>query len=547
MGIKVAAHPELSGTPTQFESAMDQHKKSVETARQTLIQLAKSRIAPTPDNYRKVYTAINGETVADSTSTIGQLLGNVLKEVSTQQPHYATSIHHILSQLEGQNWRSLDTALRQLLAHLPSPDSSHSHFQTPSTQQDISDIMTLWRNMLIRTLDLVIIPQLKELPEAQSRATALLEATQRAQHRDEILALEDALKNILFNLEMHLDSQSQLQLRLLQLLRLLLVSMEALVLEERWLQGPTTAIRDILTQPLNVDSLAKAEDTLKDLIFMQGQLRPGLIEAKKTLKKMAEIFVTQLSEITVATDEYQTKLQGYREEISHSDEIQDLNHVLHCLLEDTQAISTITQNSRNEILDAQNKVREAEKQIYELTLQLDHINEIAHEDYLTGTLNRRGMDEALLREFNRADRFGMPLSIAMMDIDHFKQINDNMGHATGDQALAHLASVIKEALRTTDVIARYGGEEFIILLPGTTEQDAISVITRAQRELTRNIFLHNDSHVLITFSAGVAQRQENEAADSIIGRTDKALYQAKNSGRNRVIGASNLDKPISPQ
>lgn len=527
---------------------MDQHKKSVETARQTLIQLTKSRIAPTPDNYRKVYNTIDGQADIDSSPAVNQLLGNVLKEVSVQQPHYTASINHLLKQLEAQNWLTLESALRQLLAKLPaSGEDSPRHASQAASSIDLAEVTTLWRNMLVRTLDLVIIPQLKDLPESQARATNLLTVARQAQSREDILALEDALKNILFSLEMHLDSQSQLQLRLLQLLRLLVVSMEALVLEEQWLQGPTTAVREILSQPLNTDSLAKAEDTLKDLIFMQGQLRPGLIEAKKTLKKMAEIFVTQLSEITVATDDYQTKLQHYREEISHSDKIQDLNHILSRLLEDTQTISTITQHSRSEILEAQNKVREAEKQIYELTLQLDHINEIAHEDYLTGTLNRRGMDEALLREFNRADRFGMPLSIAMMDIDHFKQINDNMGHATGDQALAHLASVIKEALRTTDVIARYGGEEFIILLPGTTEKDAISVITRAQRELTRNIFLHNDSHVLITFSAGVAQRQEGEAADSIIGRTDKALYRAKNSGRNRVIGASNLDTPTPPQ
>ncbi|WP_088177772.1 GGDEF domain-containing protein [Methylobacillus glycogenes] len=130
----------------------------------------------------------------------------------------------------------------------------------------------------------------------------------------------------------------------------------------------------------------------------------------------------------------------------------------------------------------------------------------------------------------------------MMDIDHFKQINDSMGHATGDQALAHLASVIKESLRATDVIARYGGEEFIILLPGTAEKDAISVITRAQRELTRNFFMHDNNRVLITFSAGVAERRSGEAADAVIGRTDRALYRAKNSGRNRVIGADNMEQ-----
>lgn len=511
------------------------------------MQLAKSRIEPTPDNYRKVYNAIDGRASADASSTVGQLLGKVLAEVGAQHPHHESAVRAIIFQIEKQNWTELEEALRKLFVNLPLPTAiRHTNYHVES--EDQIDMITLWRDMLVKTLDLVVVPQLKDVPEAQSRANQLLEEARQAQSRESILALESSLKNILFSLEMHLDSQSQLQLHLLQLLRLLVVSMEALVLEEKWLQGPTAAVREILTQPLNIESLAKAENTLKDLIFMQGQLKPGLIEAKRTLKKMAEIFVIQLAEITEATDDYQAKLQSYREEISHSDEIQDLNQVLSRLLEDTQVISSITQRSRTEIIEAQSKVREAEKQIYELTLQLDHINEIAHEDYLTGTLNRRGMDEALIREFNRADRFGMPLSIAMMDIDHFKQINDNMGHATGDQALAHLASVIKESLRATDVIARYGGEEFIILLPGTTEKDAISVITRAQRELTRNFFMHDNNRVLITFSAGVAERLSGEDADSIIGRTDQALYHAKKSGRNRVIGARSLnsEEPVPP-
>lgn len=519
---------------------MDQHNKAVETARQTLLQLSKSRIAPTPDNYRKVYNSINGQTAVDSSPALEQLLNKLLTEVGTQQPCHRLEINSILMKIEKQEWSDLETPLRQLLTILSAPTNSQEiHAHQPGFSVS-PDVVILWRNMLVKTLDLIVVPQLKDLPEVQTRAAALLQSARQAQAREDILALETALKEILFSLEMQLDGQGQLQLQLLQLLRMLIVSLETLAVEEHWLQGPIAAVRETLSQPLSIDSLSKAEDTLQDLIFMQGQFRPGLIEAKKTLKKMAEIFVTQLAEVTVATDDYQAKLQHYREEISHSDDIRALNNVVSRLLEDTQIISTLTQHSHDKIVETQTRIREAEKQIYELTLQLDHINEIAFEDHLTGTLNRRGMDEALLREFQRADRFGMPLSIAMMDIDHFKQINDTLGHTTGDHALAHLATVIKESLRTTDVIARYGGEEFIILLPGTVEKDAISVIIRAQRELTRNIFLHNDSHILITFSAGVAERETGESVDSLIGRTDRALYVAKNSGRNRVVGASTM-------
>ena len=125
-----------------------------------------------------------------------------------------------------------------------------------------------------------------------------------------------------------------------------------------------------------------------------------------------------------------------------------------------------------------------------------------------------------------------------MDIDHFKKLNDSLGHDTGDEALAHLAHVTKAALRPTDVLARYGGEEFVIILPDTPVAEGVQVMTRVQRELTRNFFLHRNERVLITFSAGVAERLAGEEAAETTKRADAALYHAKHSGRNRVVAAA---------
>jgi diguanylate cyclase len=126
----------------------------------------------------------------------------------------------------------------------------------------------------------------------------------------------------------------------------------------------------------------------------------------------------------------------------------------------------------------------------------------------------------------------------MIDIDHFKKINDSMGHSVGDVALAHLAKVVKSVLRNTDVLARYGGEEFLILLPGSKQDDAVKVIAGVQRNLTKNFFLHEKEHVLITFSAGVAERKTGETIDDVLPRADAALYVSKKAGRNRVTGAT---------
>jgi diguanylate cyclase len=194
--------------------------------------------------------------------------------------------------------------------------------------------------------------------------------------------------------------------------------------------------------------------------------------------------------------------------------------------------------SRDELEQAHRQVKEAEEKILQLETELDQVSELVHEDHLTGTLNRRGMEDAFARELSRADRLKAPMCVSMLDIDHFKRLNDTFGHDAGDEALIHLVRVTKEALRPTDVIARFGGEEFVIILPETGIDEAVKVMTRVQRHLTKNFFMHDNQRLLITFSAGVALRGMGEGAESMISRADKALYQAKEAGRNRVIPAA---------
>ena len=156
---------------------------------------------------------------------------------------------------------------------------------------------------------------------------------------------------------------------------------------------------------------------------------------------------------------------------------------------------------------------------------------------LTGALNRKGLDEALNREVSAMRRKDTALCVALLDIDNFKKLNDSLGHATGDQALAHLATVARDSMRPQDTLARYGGEEFVILLPDTPLDRGVEAMTRLQRELTKNFFLAGSEKVLITFSAGVAQVGVDEESGDAIKRADRAMYTAKRAGKNRVFGA----------
>ncbi len=401
-----------------------------------------------------------------------------------------------------------------------------------------------WREMMLKTFDLVLIPHLEDLPEIQEKAQALLERLRKSTTEAGLMQHAQDLKSVMLKLELQRDGQKHIHSSLMTLLRLMLASISESVTEDKWLVGQLAILQDLMDKPMNINNLYDAESSIKDLIYKQSNIKPVLTDAKDTLKKMAATFVDRLVEMTESTTDYQAKIESYQQRITSTEDITELNKILESILEDTRAIGLNVQRSRDEFAMSQKKVVEAEKKIHELTAELDHISEVAHEDYLTGALNRRGMDEAMDREFNRADRYGSPLSIAMMDIDHFKKLNDTMGHATGDQALAHFAKIIKEVMRTTDVLARYGGEEFIIILPATEQEDAIQVVTRVQRELTKNFFMNKNEKVLITFSAGVAERIANESPDNIIPRADAALYQAKNTGRNRVIGAENIIEPL---
>ncbi|OIQ81050.1 putative diguanylate cyclase AdrA [mine drainage metagenome] len=365
----------------------------------------------------------------------------------------------------------------------------------------------------------------------------LLEQARSARKEREIVKLGEGLKSFWFTLEMSSDAQYRMHEELLHLLRLLVDNMSELVVDDQWLSGQTAIIRDIISKPMDIEVLYNAESSLKELIFKQGKLKHGLVEARDTLKQMASTFITRLVEMSESTGEYHQRIEKYQRQLSSTEDIAELNVILDNLMGDTRAMQLDALRSHEGLKETKIKVLEAEQRILALTAELDHASEMAHEDYLTGALNRRGMDEALEREFSRADRFGTEVCLAMMDIDHFKRLNDTLGHDAGDVALAHLARVTKDTLRPTDVLARFGGEEFIIILPETGRDEAIAVMTRVQRELTRQFFLHNNERVLMTFSAGVAQRQSGEAAEVVMKRADVALYQAKQAGRNRVFAA----------
>jgi diguanylate cyclase len=211
--------------------------------------------------------------------------------------------------------------------------------------------------------------------------------------------------------------------------------------------------------------------------------------------------------------------------------------VLREVISATRAMSQESQQVRDELRNIREKTEATEAELTKLYKELNRLSNQARHDALTGALNRQGMEEALNLEIARVKRKDTTLCVAMLDIDNFKKLNDTRGHATGDEALTHLANVVREALRPQDTLARYGGEEFVVILPDTDLADGIETLRRLQRELTAQLFLAGKDKILITFSAGVAQLAPNETGLEALKRADLSMYKAKRAGKNRVVGA----------
>lgn len=156
-------------------------------------------------------------------------------------------------------------------------------------------------------------------------------------------------------------------------------------------------------------------------------------------------------------------------------------------------------------------------------------------DSLTGLLNHTAIKDQLEREVARAKRQKTPLTYAMVDIDHFKQVNDTYGHPVGDRVIKSLSRLLKQRLRDTDVVGRYGGEEFAVIMSNTDGHAAIKVMDELREDFSRLVYLADGKEFSVSFSCGVAEVALFEDAIKLADSADKALYEAKHTGRNRVV------------
>jgi diguanylate cyclase (GGDEF)-like protein len=185
------------------------------------------------------------------------------------------------------------------------------------------------------------------------------------------------------------------------------------------------------------------------------------------------------------------------------------------------------QRGQREISQANEALIEKNRELHRLSIT----------DGLTGLFNRKQLMDLFDMELARSQRYQVPFSVLIADIDHFKQINDTFGHLAGDAVLRRIADTLRQAVRECDHVGRYGGEEFLIILPNSSAPGAVEMAQRLREAISRVRFYNDGNEISMTISVGVAQCfAGEEGTEAILRRADAALYQAKANGRNCVIG-----------
>lgn len=574
---------------------MTDSMQPLEIAREALRRLAMRQLQPTPENYRSLYHEIAGTKAEElfperalklvcstlprlnqaqiefvqrlesavgsrSWSAISGSLVGLLRAQAAPQRKWTALLKDVFKQLERNHAAlpfaqkhlalqqvldssngELDALYSRLSALADKWESADATASSPmpvgeestSVATDNSDAAL--RDLFARTLEGVVSSLLIAAPELRDEAIELGGVLREVRDMRGVDDLAARLRNLIYRLNWVVDDQAEIRAGLMSLLDLLLKNISELVVDDRWMRGQIDALRTLCDHPISARELDEVERRLREVIERQGSLRGNIDDAKHQIKLMLAGFVEQLGTFTDATSGFGDRMEGYARTIAEADDIDSLQGVIAEVISATHEMRQTTERSRNEVDTMRDRVRAAEAEIERLQVELEQTSERMRHDPLTGALNRKGLEESYAKEVSRASRRGTQLCLAVLDIDNFKRLNDTYGHNTGDEALLHLVATVRDCLRPHDTLSRYGGEEFVILLPETSIDDAVVVLQRLQRELTKRFFLANNEKLLITFSAGVTVVLQEEKQSSAVERADVAMYQAKATGKNRVV------------
>lgn len=501
-------------------------------ARETLKQLVIRRLQPTPENYQALYDEFAGSrsSVPFPEGPLRQILRVIPGQTYTQKRLLGLFEEAVAK----RDWGALQNVLvGYAKLGLNTAESSIAEARSPSAAPVI--IPDELAEYIARLIENTVTALDSDDARIHLQSTQLLHFLRQPAPPASTLQL--MLGNFNYRISFAAEDQAAIRGALLDLLHTIFENIAALSTDDRWLRGQAQALMAASTHPLSLRRLDDVRLRLKDVIFKQTEAKGRMVEAQEQMKEMLAVFIGRLSTITETSGGYHDLMERCANQIGQAATLNEMAPVLQEVMGATRSIEMDTRMVRDELSNLRDRTEEKHTEVLRLQQALDHASAQARHDPLTGTLNRKGLDEVMEREMARAVRTETPLCVALLDIDNFKQINDRLGHEAGDAALVHLVEVVRSAMRPQDMVARYGGEEFVLVLTDTLLQQGIEMMQGLQRELTKRFFLRENEKVLITFSAGVAQLASDETSAEAIRRADQGMYLAKKTGKNRVMAA----------
>ncbi|WP_067068174.1 GGDEF domain-containing protein [Roseateles chitosanitabidus] len=314
-------------------------------------------------------------------------------------------------------------------------------------------------------------------------------------------------------------------------------SLADLAEDDSWAQGQCEAMGQTLAQGLTARSVRSVSELLHNTRERQQSLREERSRARDALKGLINRMLQELGELGQHTDRFSDSVGKYATVIEQADSLESLAGVVREMVEESRSVQSLVQTTQGRLRDEHDRASQLAERVEQLEGELRKLSSEVQTDQLTQIANRRGLIATFDTERAKLERDPKPLALALLDIDNFKKLNDNLGHAAGDEALKSLAARVSGLLRPGDKVGRWGGEEFVLILPEAPLEEAQAVLLRLQRSLSASLFMHEGRDVFVTFSAGVTLFRMGETMEQALDRADEALYEAKRTGKNRACVA----------
>lgn len=315
---------------------------------------------------------------------------------------------------------------------------------------------------------------------------------------------------------------------------------EAALLDEGLSTAIETLTRSMPITPSRADAVRISKKAV-ELENQAGPIRARAMAERREISRIVDVIADALGKSSGSGDHLITGLEQLAENLSQKTDPQALRRIRQEALRHVQSLQTEAESLRIQLKRAQEESAALRQVVAQQMLAINLANEQARRDALTGLLNRGGFDETFTNAVRNCRRNRRPLSLLLLDVDHFKRVNDTWGHPVGDDVLRTIAERLQKTLRDEDLIARVGGEEFAVVLPYCAVDTAADIAERIRVDIERQSFTVKESVFRVTISIGLDGLVGNEDGPNLYNRVDKALYAAKQKGRNRVTIASDAD------